>query len=141
MSERPICQVPVNRPSSMPTRFVLSSLVSHQRNRVPFGTPNGGHLIRTPSLFYTLRSRLLYTAVYSYTRYTAPRTDTDTWDNGRAHGRPPDRTLTLTRTLWGDQCCVLVYTAPRTDTDTWDNGRAHGRPPDPNPNPNPNAMG
>ena len=47
--------------------------------------------MRTPSLFYICNYVLLCTR-------TEPRTDTDTWDDGRAHGRPadpnPNRTLT-----------------------------------------------
>ena len=42
--------------------------------------------VRTPSLFYIRHWCRLLLLCYR----TAPRIDTDTWDDGRAHGRPPD---------------------------------------------------
>ena len=50
--------------------------------------PPSGYPMRPPSLFHT------YALVGSYvllcTRTTELHTDTETWDDGRAHGRPPD---------------------------------------------------
>ena len=66
--------------------------LSKHLHGVPVGTPRLPGVCFTPinSIpvgYYFIPGTRYY--VLLRTR-TAPRTDTDTWDDGRAHGRPPD---------------------------------------------------